>query len=132
MLPSQMREEFLEQSSNNFFKCMPFFCFLSTKTKIVLSEKMKLEVAAPGEYLTHKRYGLDRITVMRRGKIGLAYRKKGSKLNGTLVDTISIDSESSPPELLNKYLLVRGRKLNYDIISQDYSTVALLETSELK
>jgi hypothetical protein len=87
-LPSQMREEFLEQSSTNFFKCMPFFCFLSTKTKIVLSEKMKLEVAAPGEYLTHKRYGLERITIMRRGKIGLAYRKKGSKLNGTLVDAI--------------------------------------------
>lgn len=63
---------------------------------------------------------------MRKGKIGLAYRKKGAKLNGTILETINIESEQNPPELLNKYLLVRGRTLNYDVICQGYTTISIL------
>ena len=63
---------------------------------------------------------------MKQGKIGLAYLKKGARLNGTVVETIEIKSERNPPELLNKYLLVRGRTLNYDIICQGYTTISIL------
>ena len=52
---------------------------------------------------------------MKQGKIGLAYLKKGARLNGTVVETIEIESERNPPELLNKYLLVRGRTLKVKI-----------------
>jgi hypothetical protein len=35
------------------------------------------------------------------------------------------------PELLNKYLLVRGRTLNYDIICQGYTTLSILTFDQL-
>jgi len=86
MLPEKMRNDFLLQSSNNFFRDMPYFCYLSTKTKIQLSDKMSQQIAVPGEYLTQKCFKLLKIYIMRKGKIGLAYRKKGAKLNGTILE----------------------------------------------
>jgi hypothetical protein len=43
---------------------------------------------SPNEYLTHKKLGLKKIIILRKGVVGLAYRKKGSSLNGRIVDTI--------------------------------------------
>jgi len=68
---------------------------------------------------------------VRKGKIGLAYRKRGAKLNGTVLETISIRPEQGSPELLNKYLMVRGRTLNYDIICQGYTTLSILTYDQL-
>ncbi len=48
---------------------------------------------SPNEYITHKKRGLIKIWILRKGKIGLAYKKKGSKLNGTIIDTIQVDNE---------------------------------------
>jgi hypothetical protein len=67
--------------------------------------------------------------VLRKGVIGLAYKKKGSRLNGTVLDTIRIKHESNQPQLLNTYLLIRGKKLIYDIICQEYCVVACLQFS---
>jgi hypothetical protein len=127
MLPSQMKEEFIEQSSKNFCAKLPFFFMLECETKKRVCESLTMEVVAPNEYLTHKRQGLKKIVILRKGIIGLAYRKKGSQLNGKIVHSIEIGSETEKPELLNTYLLTRGKKLMYDIICQKYCIVAMLE-----
>lgn len=111
-----MREEFLEQRSRNFCLSIPFLYLLETETKILITEKFKIEAISPGEYITHKKYGLRKIYLLRRGTVGFAYKKKGSKLNGSIVDRLTIVEDTEKPELLNKYLLKRGRKLNYDIL----------------
>jgi hypothetical protein len=42
MLPSQMREEFIEQNSKNFCASLPFFFMLENETKRIVCEKIKL------------------------------------------------------------------------------------------
>lgn len=86
-----------------------------------------MEVLSPNEYITHKRKGLTKICVLRKGVVGLAYKKTGSCLNGTVLDTIQIKHEIDQPQLLNTYLLIRGKKLVYDIICQEYCVVACLQ-----
>lgn len=86
---------------------------------------------SPNEYITHKRKGLTKICVLRKGVIGLAYKKGRSRLNGTVLDTIKIKDENDQPQLLNTYMLIRGKKLVYDIICQEYCVVACLQFAHL-
>lgn len=100
---------------------------LEPDTKRLAMSKLKLEVISPNEYITHKKLGLTKIWILRKGTLGLAYKRKGSRLNGTVLETITVNNEVDNPQLLNIYLLVRGKKLVYDIVCQEYSVVGCLE-----
>ncbi len=63
---------------------------------------------------------LRKIMFLKHGKIGFAYDKKGSHLNGLILEVREIDKDKSTPYLLNKQLLSRTRKFNYRVVAQDY------------
>jgi hypothetical protein len=44
----------------------------------------------PGEYLMKIEDGNDSIMILKNGKVGLAYKKYGSYLNGTIVQEIEV------------------------------------------
>ena len=108
-MPTHIQEDFASQSSHNFFAPLPFFFLITKPTKRMIYEKLKLEVLSPKQYITHKRMGLTKIFILRMGEAGFAYKKAGSSLNGTILDSVQVKNETKNPELLNIYLLTRGK-----------------------
>ncbi len=72
--------------------------------------------------------------ILKSGKVGLAYKKYGSYLNGTIVQEVKVVLKSvyNPdgsyeqkmvPILLNTDFLSRTKKIDYDMIARKYSFV---------
>ena len=78
--------------------------------------------------------GNDSIMILKSGKVGFAYKKYGSYLNGTIVQEVKVVmkevnttegefQEKIVPILLNTDFLSQTKKINYDIIAKKYSFV---------
>ena len=57
---------------------------------------------------------------MRSGEFGLSYWKPKSVLNGSIVQSISMEDETTGL-LITTNVLTKGDSLNYDIVAQKYS-----------
>jgi hypothetical protein len=90
---------------------MPIISLLRTHTKRLLIERLNYEILSPGEYITHKRMGMEKVYFLRMGTVGLAYKKRGANLNGLVLDRIDVDDIGvKNPVLLNAFLFNRSRK----------------------
>ena len=126
-LPEQMREEFQSQSSQRFFKHVPFFWMLRGDTKVSLLAHSSFLIMAPKEYVSHKVKGLMNITILVQGQVALTFKKPYSPLNGVPVEHVTVEDESYRPELLNKKLLEYGEEINYDIVCTEYCRLTLID-----
>lgn len=73
------------------FPDLPFFKNLQKNTLVNFTEKFKGKVFYPGEYLMKLEEGNDSIMILKTGTVGLAYKKYGSYLNGTIVQEVSVE-----------------------------------------
>ena len=96
-LPEQMREDFLNQSSNNFFKHLPFFWMLKSDTKTAVVKVAHLSIMAPKERITHSTMGLSNISILITGKVALTFKKPYSVLNGIAVEHVEVQDEEDKP-----------------------------------
>lgn len=58
---------------------------------------------------------------MRSGEFGLSYWKPKSVLNGSIVQSISMEENETTGLLITTNILTKGNSLNYDIVAQKYS-----------
>jgi hypothetical protein len=131
-LPENLRAEYLDQNSQTFFKKMPFFSILRMPSKKLLAENFILEINSPGQYITHKKEGMQKVNILRMGTVGLAYKKRNAKMNGLVLDKIVVfDDEVDEPVLLNAFLFNRRKKINYSVLCESFCTIAHLEFDTL-
>lgn len=64
---------------------MPILALLRSQTKKLLVERLSYEILSPEECITHKRLGLQKVYMLRMGKVKLGYKKRGSQLNGLVL-----------------------------------------------
>ena len=102
---------------------------------------MVLRIFGIGKLLNDKKFVCDSIMILKTGTVGLAYKKYGSYLNGTIVQEVSVEEkevltpdgtfeDKMTPVLLNTDFLSQTKKINYDIIAQNYSFVYLISYSD--
>lgn len=76
--------------------------------------------------------------ILKSGKVGLAYKKYGSYLNGTIVQEIEIKSKEiityegkaaikKVPILLKNDFLSQNKTTNYHIVAVDYGLIFKLD-----
>lgn len=73
------------EANKVLFPDLPFFKNLQKNTLIKFTEKFSGKVYYPGEFLMRLEEANDSIMILKSGKVGLAYKKYGSYLNGTIV-----------------------------------------------
>jgi hypothetical protein len=84
-LPSQLKDEFQSEYSVNIFSKIPFFNLLEHQTLVSFSTKINGAIYYSGESLTRKDGTLPSIMFLKHGKLGFAYSKTGSILNGLIL-----------------------------------------------
>ncbi len=72
-------------SNGKLFKYLPFFKNLQKNTLIRLAEALTSKVYYPGEILSKANEYNESVMLLKDGKVGLAYRRMDSSLNGIIV-----------------------------------------------
>lgn len=60
------------------------------------------------------------LILVRKGEVGVAYKKGESRLNSIIFDSVKIDKKD-PMKLVTNYSLKIDNKCNYDLIAKDHS-----------
>lgn len=94
---------------------------------INFSSKLKGVIFYKGEFLTKKDGTLASIMFLKHGKVGFAYHKVDSILNGLVLEVREINQHKDNPYLLNKYLLTYDREINYQIIAENFCFLLILQ-----
>jgi hypothetical protein len=58
---------------------------------------------------------------MKSGQFGLSYWKPSSEMNGTIVQSITLDGASRKGALVTTNILTKDSQLTYDVVSITYS-----------
>lgn len=81
-LPSNLRKGFIEEFYANIFYDLPFFANLREETIRLFSEAIQKKFFYPGKIMERTE---PIIYILEKGEIGLAYKRKASKMNGKIV-----------------------------------------------
>ena len=58
---------------------------------------------------------------MRSGKISLNYWKRGSDINGSIIQTVSIKEEDLQGLMITTNIFSHNSEINYDAVAEKYS-----------
>lgn len=99
---------------------------LSSDTLIKFFLQSTGKVYYPGEFIIHK--SLDQeIVIALKGELGYCYRKRGSHLNETIVETVAVDYSKDRPILLARNVLNRTEGIHYDVKATRYSYTMMID-----
>ena len=85
-LPDNLRKSFFQQANKVIFPTVTFFNNLKPQTLEKMAENLRSKFLHPGEFIDQEESGS--IVILEFGKIGLAYNRKGSAINGEIMQKI--------------------------------------------
>ncbi len=103
---------------------MPFFNSLNKKTILSLAEAVCRRITHPDEIIKRKGEVAD-FTILQRGTVGLVCKRNKSLLNGTAIETFSVN-ENEKPKILSLDFIKR-KIINYEVKSLFYSVIYYLD-----
>ncbi len=89
--------------------------------------KIEPELYYPDEIITGKDGTISAIMFLKDGEVGFAYLRRGSVLNGLVLETRSVNKDLETSCLLNRSLMPYERRVNYQIVARNYCFLLILQ-----